>query len=101
MDPPHPKAALEEHILRNLARYSRAYFSSSPPNDWELLVASQHHGLPTRLFTGVTPVVAAHFATLANESTDDRVVCRLDRKKRHQAFGLPELALKIENLGES
>ena len=43
---PHTKAELEEYILRNFIRYSRPYFGSPPVNDWEVLVAAQHHGLP-------------------------------------------------------
>ena len=46
---PHSKVELEEHILRNFIRYSRPYFDPPPVNDWEVLVAAQHHGLPTRL----------------------------------------------------
>jgi hypothetical protein len=101
VDPPHTKTALEEHILRNFIRYSRPYFSSVP-DEWELLVIAQHHGLPTRLLDwSYSPVVAAHFATLEDSASTDRVVWRLDWKKMHKAFGLPELALSIEDLGHS
>jgi hypothetical protein len=95
---PHGKADLEEHILRNFIRYSRPYFTQPPVNDWEVLVAAQHHGLPTRLLDWTySPLVAAHFATLG-EAESDRVVWRLDWKSVHQFFGLPELALLIQDL---
>src|SRR5687768_15551734 len=48
-NPPHTKAHLEEHILRNFVRYGRPFIPPSAANDWELLVTAQHHGLPTRL----------------------------------------------------
>ncbi|HKH82672.1 MAG TPA: FRG domain-containing protein [Gemmatimonadales bacterium] len=96
---PHAKADLEEHILRNFIRYSRPHFSSPPVNDWEVLVAAQHHGLPTRLLDWTySPLVAAHFATVAGGCDADRVIWRLDWKSVHRFFGLPELALLIEDL---
>src|SRR5918998_3443576 len=97
--PPHGKSDLEEHILRNFIRYSRPYFGAPPVNDWEVLVSAQHHGLPTRLLDWTySPLVAAHFATLSTATDADRVVWRLDWKSVHRFFGLPELALLIEDL---
>jgi hypothetical protein len=97
--PPHTKADLEEHILRNFIRYSRPYFGQSPTNDWEVLVAAQHHGLPTRLLDWTySPLVAAHFATVGGDGKADRAVWRLDWKAVHRCFGLPELALLIQDL---
>jgi len=43
-------------------------------------------------------LVAAHFATLAGNPGSDRVVWRLDWKSVHRFFGLPELALLIQDL---
>jgi hypothetical protein len=97
VDPPHTKVALEEHILRNFARYSRPHLPQAT-NEWELLVAAQHHGVPTRLLDwSYSPLVAAHFATLGEERVD-RVIWRLDWKRMHRKFGFPELALLIGDL---
>ena len=97
-EPAHTKADLEEYILRNFIRYSRPYFNQPPVNEWEVLVAAQHHGLPTRLLDWTySPLVAAHFATL-DQRKSDRVVWRLDWKSVHHFFQLPELALLIQDL---
>ena len=99
VSPPHTKADLEEHILRNFLRYSRPYLSQASENEWEVLVAAQHHGLPTRLLDWTySPLVAAHFATLNSERYCDRAVWRLDWKSVHRKFQLPELALLIQDL---
>ncbi len=98
--PPHTKAGLEEHVLRNFIRYSRFHFAAAQPvNEWELLVTAQHHGVPTRLLDWTySPLVAAHFATRGRREDTDRVVWRLDWKAVHRAFSLPELALLITDL---
>lgn len=97
--PPHTKTGLEEHILRNFIRHSRPHFIRAPENEWELLVAAQHHGLPTRLLDWTySPLVAAHFATSEREGDVARVIWRLDWKKMHHAFSFPELALLIQDL---
>lgn len=97
LKPPHTKTGLEEHILRNFARYSRPHLQNAT-NEWELLVAAQHHGVPTRLLDwSYSPLVAAHFATLGDVRAD-RVIWRLDWKRVHRKFGFPELALLIQDL---
>jgi hypothetical protein len=97
VNPPHTKTGLEEHVLRNFARYSRPHLAHAT-NEWELLVAAQHHGVPTRLLDwSYSPLVAAHFATLGDQRVD-RVIWRLDWKRMHRTFGFPELALLITDL---
>ncbi len=97
---PHVKGYdLEEHILRNFMRYSRPYLPTPQPNDWELLVIAQHHGLATRLLDWTySPLVAAHFATLDGDPRSDRVLWRLDYRRMHQRFQLPPLALMVSDL---
>ncbi len=84
--PPHGKADLEEHILRNFIRYSRPFFTVAPVNEWEVLIAAQHHGLPTRLLDWTySPNVAMHFATDWIETFDrDGVIWCVDYVKAHQ-----------------
>jgi hypothetical protein len=99
---PHAKADLEEHILRNFIRYSRPHLDDARPhNDWEMLIAAQHHGVPTRLLDWTySPLVAAFFATRpsGDRSVQDRAVWRLDWQSVHRKFQLPPLALLIQDV---
>lgn len=93
ISPPHSKAHLEEHILRNFIRYSRPHMEQGQISTLELLIAAQHHGLPTRLLDWTySPLVAAHFATVEPNRSTDRVVWKLDWVRVHEHFGLQPLA---------
>lgn len=101
ISPPHRKRDLEEHILRNFIRYSRPHLDDRRPHDdWEMLVAAQHHGVPTRLLDWTySPLVAAFFATRPVIGEErDRAIWRLDWQAVHRKFKLPALALLIQDL---
>ena len=104
-NPAHTKGELEEHILRNFFRYSRPHLDQARPHDeWELLIAAQHHGVPTRLLDWTySPLVAAFFATRMSigAGDTDRVVWRLDWQRVHRHFKLPPLALLIDDLDKA
>lgn len=98
---PHAKAELEAHLLRNFLRYGRPFLDAKQERFWEVMVVAEHHGLPTRLLDWThSPIVAAHFATLASAPENDRIIWRLDWKKVHERFGLRPFAFLVEDLDE-
>jgi len=102
VDPPHTKARLEAHVLRNFVRYARPHVDPAmAAGDWEHLVMAQHYGVPTRLLDWTySPLVAAHFATRDTRRRDGHApaVWRLDWQRVHETFGFPPLALLTQEL---
>jgi hypothetical protein len=98
-NPPHSKTHLEEHLLRNFLRFAKPFLPDHHVSLWELMVTAEHHGLPTRLLDWThSPLVAAHFATLAPGGNTDRVVWKLNWRQVHDKFRLSELAFLVEDL---
>ena len=101
IEPPHTKASLESHVLRNFLRYGRPFLNAKQERFWELMVVAEHHGLPTRLLDWThSPIVAAHFATLQPAPESERIIWKLDWKKMHERFGLRPFTFLVEDLDE-
>jgi hypothetical protein len=98
-EPPHSKAHLEEHLLRNFLRYGKQFLPEKRENLWETMVIAEHHGLPTRLLDWThSPLVAAHFATLAAKPKTDRVIWSLNWKRVHERYGLRDVVFLVDDL---
>jgi hypothetical protein len=65
-----PASVVEPALLRSFRKYApRGTFARN--SDWEALAVAQHNGLPTRLLDWtVSPLIAAHFATVEREFFD-------------------------------
>lgn len=70
---------VEEEIISKFRQYSYPYIENKKSSYFDLIIQSQHYGLPTRLLDFTTnPLIALYFAVEKNSNSKSGVVWAID-----------------------